>query len=303
MTEDRAPLVSVGLPVYNGGKYVARALDSLLAQDLTDFEIIICDNGSQDDTVEICSRYAARDSRIRLHQNPQNLGLVKNFNRTFELARGKYFKWVAHDDWHAPDSLGRSVGLLESHPDAVACATGVSIVDANGDEYDQWIPSVDLATPDNALRFHRMIWMLGWPHLLFGLLRSRALTQTSLMQSYLGSDRTLLAELSLLGPIVHTPEILHFYTLDNAGRPDYRPSLHYDPKNRQALPLRTWRLIYKHLAVVARSDLSYRRKLLLVGSVLGRFGVRDFRRLAAETYHSGRIITVRAVHWRPQRAG
>lgn len=302
MTRERDPLVSVGLPVYNGEAFVGRALDSLLAQDLTDFEVVICDNGSQDSTVQICSAYAERDPRIRLHRNPQNLGLVKNFNRTFELARGKYFKWAAHDDWHAPDSLSRSTALLEANPTAVACATGVSIVDEDGNEYDQWIPSVDLLSPETHKRFHRLIWMLGWPHMLFGLIRSSALRQTSLMQSYLGSDRTLLAELSLLGPIVDTPEILHFYTLDNARRPGYRPSLHYDPKNRQSLPLRTWRLIYKHLGVVLRSDVSLRHKLFLVASVIGRFGVRDFRRLAAETYQSGRILTGRAATWRPQRA-
>lgn len=301
MSQQRDPLISIGLPVYNGEPFVGRALDSLLAQELADFEIVICDNGSQDATAAICGEYARRDQRIRLHRNPENLGLVKNFNRTFELSRGTYFKWVAHDDWHAPDSLSRSVALLESHPSAVACATGVSIVDRHGNEYDRWIPSVDLLTPPTHQRFHKLIWMLGWPHLLFGLIRSGALRQTSLMQSYLGSDRTLLAELSLLGPIVHTPQVLHYYTLDNAERPDYQPSLHYDPKNRATLPLRTWRLIYKHLGVVFASDLSYRHKLFLVGSVLGRFGARDFRRLAAETYHSGRILVSRASSRLPQR--
>src|SRR5690606_20552493 len=115
------------------------------------------------------------------------------------------------------------------------------------------------------------------------------------------SDRTLLAELSLIGPIVHTPEILHYYTL--VERPGYRPSLHYDPNNKGKLPLRTARLIYKHLDVVRRADLSLRYKALLAASVLGRFGVRDFRRLAAETYHTGRILTGRAVAWRPSVAG
>ena len=300
--ELRDPLVSIGLPVYNGELFISRALDSLLMQDLQDFEIVICDNGSHDSTVKICTAYAERDSRIRLHRNPQNIGLVKNFNRTFELSRGRYFKWAAHDDWHDPRSLSRSVALLEENPTAVACATGVSIVDEHETEFDRWIPTVDLLTPQAHERFHRLIWMLGEPHLLFGLMRSSSLRKTALMQRYLGSDRTLLAELSLLGPIVHTPEILHFYTVSTVARRNYRPSLHYDPKNRSALPLRTYRLIYKHLEVVRRSELAARHKLFLAGSILGRFGVRDFRRLAAETYHTGRILAGRAASLRPKPA-
>lgn len=297
-----APMVSVGLPVYNGEKYIERALDSLLAQDFTDFEVVICDNGSNDATVEICQGYAARDQRIQLHRNPENIGLVGNFNRTFELSRGKYFKWAAHDDWHAPESVRLSVELMEQNPAAVACATGVSIVDEHGTEFDRWIPSVDLRTPQTHTRFHRLIWMMGETHLLFGLIRSSSLSKTSLMQPYLASDRTLLAELSLLGPIVHSPVILHFYTVSTVARRNYRPSLHYDPKNRGSLPLRTYRLIYKHLGVVRRSDLAVRHKLLLAGSVLGRFGVREVRRLAAETYHTGRIFLRRAVSLRPKPA-
>lgn len=81
------PLVSIGLPVYNGELYVARALESLLAQDLDDFEIVICDNASQDSTAEICTAYAERDPRVRLYSNPHNIGLAGNFNRTFELDR------------------------------------------------------------------------------------------------------------------------------------------------------------------------------------------------------------------------
>jgi glycosyltransferase involved in cell wall biosynthesis len=111
-----APLVTVGVPVYSGQRYLARALDFLLAQTFDDFEIVLCDNASEDRTAEICAAYAARDPRIR---------------------------------------------------------------------------------------FHRM----------FGLRRAGTLRQTQLMRNYLGSDRVMLAELSLLGSIVYVPETLHFYTV------------------------------------------------------------------------------------------
>lgn len=297
MTTTR-PAVSIGLPVYNGERYVARAIESVLAQDFPDFELIICDNDSYDATVDICSSYADQDARIQLHRNNRNIGLAGNFNRTFALARGSYFKWVAHDDWHAPTSLRLTVELMEEHPEAVLCATGVSLVDEHGNEFDRWVPRVDLRDPRPHIRMHRLLTTLGETHPMYGLIRSSALQQTDLIQGYVGSDRTLLSALVLLGPMVQVPEILHFYTVSATARRGYRPALHYDPANRDKLPLRTWRLLYKHLGIVQRSNLSIREKALLTGSVLNRFGVRDFRRLAAETYYSARIMARRATRSR-----
>ncbi len=92
------PLVSIGLPVYNGENYLEEAIRSILAQTYTHFELIISDNGSTDRTQEICEFYAERDLRIRYYRNKENLGAAWNYNQTFHLAKGKYFKWAAHDD-------------------------------------------------------------------------------------------------------------------------------------------------------------------------------------------------------------
>jgi glycosyltransferase involved in cell wall biosynthesis len=289
-----APIVSVGVPVFNGAQTIARALDSLLAQDLDDIEIIVCDNASTDATPEICTKYAARDPRITLHRNDRNLGLAGNFNRTFELARGRYFKWATHDDWHAPESLRLTAKALDENPDASLCATGVSLVDEHGVEFDLWVPPAELEDPAPRVRTARMIRTLGETHPMYGLLRSSALRRTHRMRSFVGSDRTLLAELSLLGPFVQVPDVMHFYTVSATARRDYRPSLTYDPANAARLPLRTWRLISEHLAVVWRADLHARHKVLLTGAVLRRFGIGDARRLAAEAYHSARILAWRA---------
>src|SRR5215207_1517689 len=109
------PRVSVGLPVYNGENYLAEAIDSVLAQTYQNFELIISDNASTDSTEEICRDYAARDRRIRYFREPQNRGAAWNFNHTFELARGEYFKWVAHDDVIGPQYLARTVDQLDRH--------------------------------------------------------------------------------------------------------------------------------------------------------------------------------------------
>src|SRR6266536_1939108 len=86
--------VSIGLPVFNGERFVAEAIDSILAQTFEDFELIISDNASTDGTEEICRCYAEKDERIRFVRNRENYGAAFNFNQTFHLSSGGYFKWV-----------------------------------------------------------------------------------------------------------------------------------------------------------------------------------------------------------------
>src|SRR6266508_180906 len=96
--EREAPLVSIGMPVFNGQRFIRQALDSLLSMDYPNFELIISDNASTDGTAEICQDYAARDRRIRFYRNAKNEGAFGNFARVLALARGNYFMWAAHDD-------------------------------------------------------------------------------------------------------------------------------------------------------------------------------------------------------------
>src|SRR5688572_4039391 len=85
------PKVSIGMPIYNGEKYIRRALDSLLDQTLTDFELIISDNASTDETRRICLEYASKDERIRYYRNDVTIEAVPNFNRVLNYASGQYF--------------------------------------------------------------------------------------------------------------------------------------------------------------------------------------------------------------------
>lgn len=92
------PVVSIGMPVYNGEKFIREALDSLLAQTFTDFELIISDNASTDATESICRDYAEEDSRIRYIRQQENLGALPNFQFVLNEAFGEYFMWAACDD-------------------------------------------------------------------------------------------------------------------------------------------------------------------------------------------------------------
>ncbi len=93
------PIISIGLPVYNGGKYIEDAINSVLKQSFINFELIISDNASNDDTGKICSEYANRDCRIKYILQETNIGAVPNFKFVLDKARGHFFKWLAHDDY------------------------------------------------------------------------------------------------------------------------------------------------------------------------------------------------------------
>src|SRR4051794_35048945 len=110
------PQVSIGLPVFNGERYLASALDCLINQDFDDFELIISDNASTDATESICRDYAEKDKRIRYFRNEANIGATQNYNRVFELASGEYFKWASHDDECHPSLIRRCLETFAESP-------------------------------------------------------------------------------------------------------------------------------------------------------------------------------------------
>ena len=136
------PTVSIGLPVYNGAEYLTQTLDTLLKQSFRDFEIIISDNASTDATQEICTQYQELDPRIKYYRVDENKGAAWNFNRVFQLARGKYFKWAAHDDLILPTFLERCVEVLDNSPDVVLVFTKLDIIDAQGKKVDTYENSI-----------------------------------------------------------------------------------------------------------------------------------------------------------------
>ena len=122
--------VTIGLPVYNGERYLRPAIESILAQSFPHFELVISDNASTDGTEAICRDDADRDERVRYYRNTANLGMSRNFNLTFERATGRYFKWAADDDLLEPQYLARCVQVLDRDPGVILCHSQVRIIDA-----------------------------------------------------------------------------------------------------------------------------------------------------------------------------
>lgn len=107
------PYVSVCIPTYNGGKYIRECIESILVQTYSDFEILIVDDKSSDETIEVVEEFAKRDKRIRIVRNQQNLGLVKNWNRCVELSEGEWIKFLFQDDLLAPDCIEELINACQ----------------------------------------------------------------------------------------------------------------------------------------------------------------------------------------------
>ncbi len=254
------PRVSIGLPVYNGADYLDVALDSLLAQTFTDFEIIISDNASTDGTEAICRRYAAQDSRIRYHRNPANLGAARNYNQTLSLARGEYFKWAAHDDTCAPQFLERCVWVLDRSPSVSLAYARVTNIDQNARVIERYETGFNLTSPDPVERFAFFFSAPAQCSPVFGVMRTDTLRKTLMHGDFIAADRILLGELALIGKIYEVPENLFFRRIHpkmstEAHRGKRDRMAWFDPAKRNQVQLVKWRWLREYLKAIQRVPL------------------------------------------------
>ena len=203
------PLLSVGLFVYNGERFIEEALNSILNQTFTDFELIISDNASTDRTGEIAQAYAKRDDRIRYYRSEKNMGAGWNARHVYELATGKYFRWAAVDDLLEPDLLRRCVEILEGDPGCVVAHTRTKEVDENGIFIRNYVPPMRTDYDDPVARFREMLRTGGDRcYQIYGVMRMSALRQLPPQGIYVNADGVLLARMTLLGRFYEVPEYL-----------------------------------------------------------------------------------------------
>ena len=124
------PLISVNLPAYNRARYIEQAINSVLQQTYSNWELNIVDNCSTDGTWEIISSF--KDSRIRTFRNPENMGMVFSWNRLVQLSRGDYVCYLASDDWFAPKRLERLLQFMQNNSDYWGVCDYLIEVDENG---------------------------------------------------------------------------------------------------------------------------------------------------------------------------
>jgi glycosyltransferase involved in cell wall biosynthesis len=270
------PLVSVGLPVYNGERYLEVAIRSVLSQTWTDLELVICDNGSSDRTEEICRRHAEADPRVRYHRNGQNIGASGNFRRVFELSKGRYFRWLCADDYIAATSIERCLAMLEAHPDVSVVCTKVQFVDETGNEFRPYDAVQALPQHDAAARFRSAFEQDPWCNSAYGLIRRETLARTALHQPFPASDKALIIELAIHSRFLEVDEPLFFrrihpgaYSFAVSHERDvefYRPGAAV--RGKAAPMARAWPNSLAYLGAVKRSPARLGEKVRMYSHVL-----------------------------------
>lgn len=270
-TNDRnRPRVSIGLAVWNGERYLAEAIESILAQTYRDFELIICDNASTDRTAEICETYSMRDDRVRVWRNDRNIGGVNNENLTFRLARGEFFRLAAHDDVCEPTLLERCVAALDADVDAVVAYTATIDIDDRGEVLR--VTRLAKGTAAGAARRFR-----DFPsrdhnsEVTYGLMRASAVRRARPQGSYGHADRVWLSELALAGRFVAIDEPLFRkrYHERNAYVDIRARSRWFRPWRRDRMALPYWAELVGYVGAVRDSDAGRVTKLRCAVTIAG----------------------------------
>jgi glycosyltransferase involved in cell wall biosynthesis len=288
-----APLISVGMPVFNGERYLADAIDSILGQTCSNFELIISDNASRDGTQAICGDYARRDCRVRYFRQRRNIGASRNYNFVFQRSLGNYFKWAAAGDLCEPLLLELCIRGLDAHPSAVLCCgqtmyfgkmvggdlAGASLLGlGSGRPSDRFIHFVDNVCINNAYG---------------GVFRSNVLRRTRLEAPYPGSDLVLLAELALYGPFLLIREVLHHRRMSPETATSCRTMDAiwdmYRPGHKRRFFLPTCRRFVGYFASVVRSRIPLDEKARAIRDLTKRL-YWSKRRLWREVVDNGRRL-------------
>ena len=206
------PLVSIGLPVYNGEKYITRALDSLLAQEYHNLEIVVSDNASTDRTQEILKEYAGKHPCIRTHTHPENIGAKENFVTVLKLAQGEYFMWAADDDYWLPQFVPVLVNELNNNPDSGTVMCAVESVHGDGTLHR----TVRFSGKDDPNNKDFLAMALGlvspakYNLYFYGLFRRELLLSAmEFVPGIQAYDRWLLLQISLASRFRYVDDILH----------------------------------------------------------------------------------------------
>jgi glycosyltransferase involved in cell wall biosynthesis len=268
------PLVSVGMPAYNAARHIQAAIGSILAQEISDLELIIYDNASTDDTEALCRRAAAENPRVRYFRNERNLGAAENYNLTLRVARGRYFKWSSSNDLCHPEFLRACISALESNEDAVIAYPKTRLFTDDPGVGESYPDHLGLEVDDPCVRFIRFVDGVGLNNIMNGVCRTDALRKVPPIKAYVGSDQVTIAAMTLRGKVVEISAEYFYRRMDPhsatriaGGEAVHR---HYDPSGRKRMVFQLWRLHLEYIRAAISSPLSVHRRARLAGSLLRR---------------------------------
>ena len=149
-------MVSIVMPAYNAGRTIQKSIESIIAQTYQEWELIVIDDGSKDNTAEILSEFAASDGRIRFLQNEKNSGASYTRNRAVALAEGEWIAFLDSDDLWEASKLEKQLAMAEKYPDMVVCYTASAFIDDDGNRYGYVMPAIEQLTYKTLLRKNLM---------------------------------------------------------------------------------------------------------------------------------------------------
>jgi glycosyltransferase involved in cell wall biosynthesis len=286
-------LVSIGLPVRNAGARVAAVVESVLAQDHPDIELVISDNGSTDETEEVCRALAAADNRIVYHRQPQNIGLLNNFGRVIEVANGTFFRWIGDDDRLAPTFVSRCLREFAEDPRLVLVTTQVMYVEPDGRTQTAGYDATALRSPDPIARLTEILRLLNESRLLidplYAMMR-RSPVAAIPRRNMLREDEVFAVKLALAGPWGHVPEVL--------ARRGWQPDRMKNIARRLDVP--TWQThvsttlqCAEILRWLRRTDLNSQQRALARSAVYRMYARRQLRTVRHRSRKLLRLATAR----------
>ena len=280
MNTSKSPLVSIGMPVFNGENYISEAIESILRQTYKNLEVIVSDNASSDKTIEICEKYCQKDDRIKLYRNSENLGAAKNYNKALSLAKGKYFKWAAHDDYTSDDFIEKCVNVLEGDSDIHLCNTYRRFINEKKETF-RWdkFSQIDFLSSSSKERFRKFLKNFRYREpdadVVLGVFRREILNQTQKIADFHSSDVTLVAEIVLKGKIYIIDEFLFFRRFHKsmsifASSSKNNRANWFNPNRKHLLtpiPYLIW-FVQFHKFIIKNRDLQLKDRIVLFFSII-----------------------------------
>ena len=215
--EELSPMVSIGLIVYNGGKYLRGAIDSFLAQTFNDYEIIISDNASTDDTQIICEEYAALNHKIRYIRQVKNQGPIFNFKFVLEQARGDYFMWASHDDIFAPTYIFECLNVFKNNSDCVSVCSNFNVIDLISNKITEKNSPISRSSPSIFTRAIISVMDMH-PNMIYGLHKTEIIRKIKI-DTFDWFDIFINIQLSYYGKVLIIPKYLYDVGIDGPRKP------------------------------------------------------------------------------------
>lgn len=207
----KEPLVSIGLPVFNGADHFELAVKSILEQSYQNIELIISDNGSTDGTARIAKKFASQDSRIKFIKNNENIGVLNNFNLVLQQSSGRFFMWAASDDLHSQNFVEECVNHLIANPKAVLCQTRVAVCLENPEQVIYY-SNLNSFKNKTSVEMRYKETLYNFPAVsIYGMYRTKLAKSIPGFRDVPGGDLLWVEQLSLTGNFIQCEKTLFKY--------------------------------------------------------------------------------------------